>query len=193
MGTRAVLPNVPPGSSATNCRLQSGYHRLYVGRGSINRAFPELFEMCQGLDYNEQDHPKHLPIQTDYQNLHQLVLEASRKLGGEMVVASDLPETAVFLKGAQLADCFAVSGEPFGDEDPRYEAAVGSAFVDIFEGPSRPLHQWNVAMLYVVGPKGEGGVAGHGPLLPLENFLASVERLGRVALQLVVDYNCCSS
>ena len=106
-----------------------------------------------------------------------------------MVVASDRPETSDFLKGAQLADCIAVAGEAFGKEDPRYEAAVGSAFIDIFKEPSRPLHRRSVAMLYVVGPKGEGGVSGQGPLLPLDNFLASVERLGRVAIQLVVDYN----
>ena len=106
-----------------------------------------------------------------------------------MVIASEHPEASDFLKAARLTDCFAVAGESFGEEDPRYEAAVGSAFIDVFEETSRPLHQRNVAMLYVVGPKGEGAFAGQGPLLPLDRFLASVERLGTVALQLVVDYN----
>merc|ERR1712204_76660 len=106
-----------------------------------------------------------------------------------MVAASAVPGTRALLSGARLTDCFAVARETFGQEDPRYEAAVGSVFIDVFEETSRPLHQRNVAMLYVVGPKGEGGTAGKGPLLPLASFLASVERLGRVALQLVIDYN----
>ena len=135
------------------------------------------------------EHPKKIPVQTDYQNLHALLLRASRQLGGKMVVASDLPDTNDFLKGAQLTDCFAVAGEAFGKEDPRYKGATGSVFIDVFDEASRPLHKKNVAMLYVVGPKGEGSFPGQGPLLPLDSFLASVERLGKVALQLVADYN----
>lgn len=166
----------------------AGDYLLYLGGGSINGAFGKLLEKEQGLAFLG-DHPKAMPVQTDYQDLHALLLKASRERGGKMVVASELPNTSGFLKGARLTECFAVAGEAFGKEDPRFEAAVGSAFIDVFEEASRPLHQRNVAMLYVVGPKGEGGFAGQGPLLPLDTFLASVERLGRHALQLVVDYN----
>ena len=44
-------------------------------------------------------------------------------------------------------------------------------------------------MLYVVGPKGQGGAAGQGPLLPLHSFLLEVENLGRRSMQAVADYN----
>ncbi|CAJ1426877.1 unnamed protein product [Effrenium voratum] len=53
--------------------------------------------------------------------------------------------------------------------------ATGSVFIDVFREEKRPLHSRNVAMLYVVGPKGEGcpGPWGPdaGPLLDEDRFL----------------------
>ena len=48
----------------------------------------------------------------------------------------------------------------------------------------------NVAMLYVVGPKGTGATAGHGPSIDsLNAFHQAVEAMAENALCTVADYN----
>ncbi len=67
---------------------------------------------------------------------------------------------------------------------------VGSCFLDVFGQHCRPhKNRLNMAMLYVVGPKGKDSDAGHGPQLATEAFLESVADTSRNAMQLVADYN----
>lgn len=179
------LPEPERNTAACN----AGDYFLYLGGGSINGAFGKLISGEHELEMDTEFHPRKSPVQMEYMELHQLLLKASRERDGALVAASELSGAAELLKSLYLADSFCVSGEACGEEDPRYAAAVGSAILDVFEEPKRLLHQRNVAMLYVVGPKGEGSKSGQGPLFPTDKFLSSVEQLGRASLKLVADYN----
>mmetsp|Transcript_122440 Transcript_122440/g.391783 ORF Transcript_122440/g.391783 Transcript_122440/m.391783 type:complete len:353 (-) Transcript_122440:149-1207(-) len=175
-----------PERSTAACN--AGDYWLYLGGGSINGAFAKLLGEVQNLEFTGA-HRKGLPLQKDYQELHILLLRESRERSGALVSARRLPQASALLSASRLVDCYAVAGEAIGEEEPAYTASVGSVFVDVFDGGARPLHERNVAMLYVVGPKGEGAFAGQGPLLARDHFLGAVRDLGKRAMLAVAQYN----
>lgn len=168
-------------SASTN----AGDYRLYVGGGAINAAFLALLKQEQGLECGKRSE--------DYIKLHGSLLRASRATG-TLVSAADLPDGKLFLDKLGLAGSFGQVGPELEGDCEGFEGCNGSVFIDVFEARVRPLHDKNVAMLYVVGPKGKGcrGPKGKdsGPLLDKKQFVTVVEGLGLRALEAVAKYNC---
>ncbi|CAK9082362.1 unnamed protein product [Durusdinium trenchii] len=118
--------------------------------------------------------------------MHEALLAAAADAPGRFVSGSNVPEADKIRAQLGLLGCFArlPEGRAKGDLDP-----VGAAFLDIF-GTERPLSQKNVAMLYVVGPKGTGAPGGHGPTIDsAAQFLEKVAEMAQNALALVAAYN----
>lgn len=164
-----VFPSAP---SRNTVSTNAGDHELYVSGFGINRAFQEALRLWR---------------KNKYQRLHELTIAVAEASPGRLVeIARDAPEEAE-AKGLReelgCSACFARAG--LVGKDKR----VGSAFVDIIDQEWRPLHEKNVGMLYVVGPRGEGA-KGHGPTIAgKENFLEAVECLGENAVRAVCEYN----
>lgn len=177
--------------ASNTAAVNAGDYRLYVGGAAINRAFADLLKKEQGIPYPHED----------YQTLHEVMLRGSRERGSTLVSAKDLQGLTQMLRSVRLATCYCRAGEVLPEEGAggsptdvaRFGGAIGSVFVDVFEEKSRPLHEKNVAMLYVVGPKGEGCAGpkreGTGPLFDRAAFIAGVEKLATNALELVAAYN----
>lgn len=180
-----------PGRNTASCN--AGDYRLYVGGGAINRAFGDLFKKHQGLQFDK--------VCEEYKQMHLELLQASRKAGRKLVSAKDLPNAAALLPKLRLCASFGRAADVLpeevqqnGDQQDLHELAgsTGSVFIDIFEEEQRPLSSRNVAMLYVVGPKGEGcvGPGEHaGPLLDEDRFLEMLENLATKAIETVAEYN----
>jgi len=177
-----------PARNTASCN--AGDYRLYVGGGAINKAFGDLFKKEQGLQFGR--------ISEDYQQLHMELLHASRKAGRKLVSARDLPKAAEILPKLSLLASFGRAAdevEPEGMEgtSPELRGAIGSVFIDVFQQEQRPMHPKNVAMLYVVGPKGEGATGplgpGTGPLYDEDRFLESLEVLATKSIEAVAEYN----
>ncbi|CAK9086746.1 Dihydroorotate dehydrogenase (quinone) [Durusdinium trenchii] len=152
--------------------VNAGDYNLYVGGGSINLAFAK--ELGQN------------PKSNGYKEMHEALLAAAADAPGRFVSGSNVPEADKIRAQLGLLGCFArlPEGRAKGDLDP-----VGAAFLDIF-GTERPLSQKNVAMLYVVGPKGTGAPGGHGPTIDsAAQFLEKVAEMAQNALALVAAYN----
>lgn len=152
--------------------VNAGDYNLYVGGGSINLAFAKEL----GLN----------PASNDYKQMHKALLKAAAATPGSLVRGVDVPAADSLREKLGLLGCYARVHEsrPKGDLNP-----VGAAFLDIF-GTLRPLSQKNVAMLYVVGPKGTGAPGGHGPTVDSKaQFLAAVEEMAMNALATVAAYN----
>lgn len=162
----------------------AGDYRLYVGGGSINAAFLRLLQKEQNLRCGGQS--------GNYAKLHHLLLSASGATG-RLVSAMDIPNAKPLLGELRLAGAFGQSGRCVKGDCVGFEKCNASVFIDVFKADARPLNGKNVAMLYVVGPKGERckgpKTKGSGPLLNKEDFLATVELLGRRALEAVHHYN----
>ncbi|CAK0901336.1 unnamed protein product [Prorocentrum cordatum] len=163
--------------------VNAGDYRLYLGGGSINRSFGDLLKEQQGLVFGK--------VCEHYAKLHSVLLAASRAARGGVVAARDVPEAEKLLEPLHLSASVGQSGDALVDDT--IESASGAVFLDVFLEARRPLAPGNAAMLYVVGPKGDKCRGprgpGAGPLLPRGDFLASVERLGKRALELVGAYN----
>eukprot|EP00931_Biecheleriopsis_adriatica_P004363 TRINITY_DN106045_c0_g1_i1.p1 TRINITY_DN106045_c0_g1~~TRINITY_DN106045_c0_g1_i1.p1 ORF type:complete len:333 (-),score=73.06 TRINITY_DN106045_c0_g1_i1:81-1079(-) len=182
-----------PARSTASCN--AGDYRLYVGGGAINRAFGALFKKEHGLQFGK--------ISEDYQTMHVELLEASRKAGRKLMAAKDVPQAAELLPKLCLAAAFGRAAGVQPEEEAanlsegqavsRFAGAIGSIVLDIFTDESRPFHPQNVAMLYVVGPKGEGCTgprnADSGPLYDADRFLKAVELLAAQSIETVVEYN----
>lgn len=165
--------------------VNAGDYRLYVGGGAINKAFGELFKETQGLRFRYAS--------DEYQDLHVALLKSSRERGHVLASAAEVPEAALLLETLQLAASIGRAGPAAeGDTEP-YEGSTESVFIDVFREEKRPLHERNVAMVYVVGPKGEACAApkmeGSGPRVAEDAFLASIERLAASAVATVGEYN----
>ena len=163
----------------------AGDYRLYVGGGSINWAFGDLFTRHQGLWWEGK-------MCLPYQMLHEAALQKSLQTDGRLC-SMDRDEMmnddgALLLPSLGLAACFCCAGEIYPGEEGRFAGAIGSIFVDIFEEEKRPLNAKKVAMLYAVGPKGLG-CSGPQPLLDKSTFLKALEALGRRSLETVAAYN----
>lgn len=179
--------------------VNAGDYRLYVGGGSNNAAFAKLFIKHQPSPLKMNN--KKWPYNEDYQTIHTALLRGSRAAGGQIVSASEIPEANALLSTVGLAASYGKLGQNLeGDTVPKenevLRGATGSVFIDVFKADWRPIHAKNVAMLYVVGPKGETKSAGAGvgsPVLPKNEFLASVELLAKEALQTVITYNKAAS
>jgi len=162
------LPGPGPNTAAVN----AGDYKLYVGRGAINGAFEKLLKKEQGEGGSCDQ----------YAVLHDALLSASISQGRSLVAA---PAAEPSLQELRLAASFGQAGQD--------GTKVGSVFIDVFDASARPLNEKNVAMLYVVGPKGEECTfpvqEGSGPHLAKEAFLDSVQLLGRRAVEAVAEYN----
>lgn len=178
--------------SRNTASVNAGDYRLYVGGGSINLAFGEFFKKTQGLKWEGK-------TSKDYQLVHEVLLRSSREKAGVLVASRDGRGGGQVLPSVGLANSFCRAGEVYPEEHTeedgfsRFAGSVGSVFVDVFKADKRPLHDKNVAMLYVVGPKGEDCTgpksSDSGPFLDKVRFLRTVERLGERALETVVQYN----
>ena len=119
--------------------------------------------------------------------LHESLIAASNASRGALVHAREIPEARFLLRQLKLSNAFCRSGCRGGKD------ATGAVILDVFEVESRPSSPLNVAMLYVVGPKGQR--AGRkldfkGPQpYPRREFLVAIEDLGQKALELVAAYN----
>jgi len=169
--------------------MNAGDKRLYVGGKKMNGAFAELLWATQHL--NMECDTRGVWRCWGYASLHRAVLQASREKGGCPVSSIEVPQVASLLCELHLEECMGVAGDSFPEDDIGLQSATGCAFLDVFTEDARPLSLDNIAMLYVVGPKGEGctGPQGQGPLLDKSRFLSAVEALAKRALNLVSTYN----
>ena len=95
------------------------------------------------------------------------------------------------LKLLGLKDCIGQAG-PYSAKNTC--GTVGSAFLSIMQNVYRPFHPNNIAMLYVVGPKGKGH---RGPRNRVNEpqfddpgeFLAMVKTTARTAMNVVAHHN----
>eukprot|EP00439_Symbiodinium_sp_Y106_P078689 s699_g17.t1 len=152
-----------PGTNTAS--VNAGDYNLYVGGGAINLAF--LKELG-------------LPRSNKYLDLHKAMLKAASSTPGQLVASSALPGTEVdaFLSELGLMASFARVPAVNGPD-----AVVGAAFLDVLGPEHRPRSAKNVAMLYVVGPKGTGATGGQGPTVDSNAaFLQSVEEMAANAL-----------
>ena len=163
--------------------VNAGDYRLYVGGYAINGAFAELLKQRHGLALET--------LHDAYTELHSALLAASRANGGTLVDATQMPEAVSLMTELKLAASMGIAGEGADEDEFGLQAASGAVFLHIFLGGSEPNGAaGNVAMLYVVGPKGEWCTGPkQGPLLPLERFLSAVERMSRRALEIISEYN----
>ena len=168
----------------TTASTNAGDYRLYVGGGAINKAFLSLLKQEQGLECEE--------VSEEYAQLHRALLHASR-IAGKLVSAAEVPGVTSLLGRLRLAASFAQVGRVLNGDCTGLEGGDGSVFIYVFDASARPLHANNVAMLYVVGPKGEGcnGPKGtdSGPLRSKGEFLGTIKLLARQALEAVANYN----
>jgi len=155
--------------------VNAGDYNLYVGGGAINRAFANAL----GLE-----------ARNGYRQLHSLLLRQAEETPGQLVQFAPSPEHPTadgLLSELRLSGSFARLP---GGLVARARGPVGSAFVDVFEPARRPRSAQNVAMLYVVGPKGQGARGGHGPTVGgREAFLEAVTEMAANALCAVKEYN----
>lgn len=171
--------------------VNAGDYRLYVGGHAINGAFAEMLYYKQGLDYDANVwHDCWRWELLQYTQLHHELLAASRNAGNAFVASPILPAVETLLGNVHLSVACAVAGIPSDQDMPGHKSASGAVFLDVFAAGKRPMAETNVAMLYVVGPKGEGCVGPkQGPLLDRACFLAGVRSLAKRALDLVGTYN----
>ena len=123
----------------------------------------------------------------------------------EIVLASNvLVDVKKTLDNLGLAEVLCIARCPRSADSAGYRGSAGSIFLDIFKKEARPLHDNNVAMLYVVGPRGKGckesksqhykiapGGASkvHPPLEDKVSFLTSIAELSKNAMDLIHEYN----
>lgn len=150
--------------------MNAGDYNLYVGGGSINKAFRQVLK---------------LKGRNGYQELHEALFDEARARSGQLVALPMDSATMVVAKELGLLACFARVAAISRDGGP-----VGAVFLDVFRQGRRPLSEQNVAMLYVVGPKGQGAPGGHGPTIADRGqFLEAVEELAVNAITAVGAYN----
>ena len=95
----------------------------------------------------------------------------------------------------KLQESMCLSGTGRKNDKAGFDGATGSMFIDVFKHKDRPLHGKNVAMLYVVGTRGEGcRRVGNtwqytGDLDAKGTFKEVVGEIARNALDMVQDYN----
>mmetsp|Transcript_81419 Transcript_81419/g.154562 ORF Transcript_81419/g.154562 Transcript_81419/m.154562 type:complete len:360 (+) Transcript_81419:108-1187(+) len=164
--------------------VNAGDYRLYVGGGTINGAFANMLHDEQGLCYDTNVRERcELAC---YKQLHRELLAASCKAGGAFVASANQE----VLTELHLSVACAMAGDATDQDSPSHESASGAVFLHVFASNKQPLAQKNMAMLYVVGPKGEGCQGPkQGPLLNRERFLAGVRVLAKRALDIVGIYN----
>ncbi|CAE7311970.1 unnamed protein product [Symbiodinium natans] len=151
--------------------VNAGDYNLYVGGGAINLAF------AKELD---------LPRTNKYQDLHKVLLSAAHRTPGQLLSSSEVQTDNLQAELGLLASFVRVPARPAHSEPD----AVGAAFLHIFGPQLRPRSVKNVAMLYVVGPKGTGASGGHGPTMDSNAaFLQKVEEMAANALLAVAEYN----
>lgn len=168
--------------------VNAGDYRLYVGGLAINGAFAEMLHYEQGLGYDASSLQRWELLH--YTQLHRELLAASRKAGNTFVASPNFPAVEALLGDLHLSAAFGVAGVASDQDVPGHESASGSVFLDVFAAHKQPLAEKNLAMLYVVGPKGEGCRGPkQGPLLDRACFLAGVQSLAMRALDLVGTYN----
>jgi len=125
-----------------------------------------------------------LTVDNGYESLHKLMLKQALRRPGKLVSAEAGSEAHDLAKQLGLIGAFAMV--PGGG---RASGPTAAAFIDVFSKDQRPQSRKNVAMLYVVGPKG-GDAGGHGPSIrTVPAFLASVSLTASNSLRAVAKYN----
>ena len=161
----------------------AGDSRLYVAGKGINEMFHKELRRKQGPEANLRD---------SFALLHTRLLEASTSAGSS-VDAADVPGVSSLMDELHLQASFGHSGTRIDGDIEGLEGCNGSTFLHIFNEEGRPRHSRNAAMLYVVGPKGEGCRAPKtedcGPHFARAKFLRIVESLGRQAMEMLASYN----
>lgn len=167
-------PAVPTAS------VNAGDHALYVGGGAINFGFAKML----GLD----------PSSNAYKDVHDAMAELAQLSPGRLQdlsaagTVNTSANTKVLARDLGLVGLFARA--PLSNLGS--SSLTGTAFLDVFEAKTRPLSDKNVAMLYVVGPKGQGAVHAKGAgqiISDCGEFLVALQRMSENALLLVCEYN----
>lgn len=175
-----------PGRSTA--AVNAGDYRLYVGGYQINGAFAEFLHEHMGLCYDMDMWNRWELLR--YTQLHRELLAASRNAGNAFVTSPDVQAVKSYMDDLHISLACAMAGEASDQDTPGHESASGAVFLHVFVAGKRPLAEKNIAMLYTVGPKGEGcGGPKQGPLLNKERFLAGVQELAKRALDVVGTYN----
>jgi len=145
-------PVFDPKPTRNTASVNAGDYQLYVGGGGINKAFMNALN---------------LDAENGYQAIHEAMLKQAVAQPGRLVRSKMGQELG-------LENCYA--RVPNAVSGP-----VGAAFIDVFTPEHRPLSKRNVAMLYVVGPKGEG--------VDRDIFLQAVRDTAANAISTVCEYN----
>lgn len=152
---------------ANTASVNAGDYNLYVGGGAINKAFACVLRLNQP---------------NEYQRLHSLLLEDALRKPGNLIAGGKPAQEVANNLGCVASFVRIPAGLGRGP--------VGAVFIDVFADEARPLNKRNVAMIYVVGPKGRGAPGGHGPTISdCEEFLKAVTDLGANAIAAVQEYN----
>ncbi len=180
-GYSPVYLKAPSRSSAS---VNAGDYRLYVGGGAINEVFAKILHDEQGLCYDWDVWDRWELAR--YTQLHRELLEASRNAGGAFVASAN----QAILRDLHLSFACAMAGDASDQDSPYHGSASGAVFLHVFAANKQPLSQKNLAMLYVVGPKGAGCKGPkQGPLRNRACFLGGVRSLAKRALNIVGTYN----
>jgi len=159
-------PNYYPEPACNTASTNAGDYDLSVGGGGINKGFQQSLK---------------LEGENGYQKLHKLLLAAAEKSPGILAAPESGSEAERLARSLGLQACFA--------RLPTYaKGPVSAIFLDILAPEHRPLSERNVAMLYVVGPRGSPG--GTDPTIARSgSFLRAVHDLGANAVSAVSEYN----
>ena len=124
--------------------LNAGDQRLYVGGASINLEFAKAIAGRPEARFVGR-----------YDKLHQALVRLSIANQSRIVRASDCPKLRNELRHLNLSECYGKAGPPESlSKDPKGHS--GATFLSIFAINNPMKHELNKAMLYAVGPKGEG-------------------------------------
>lgn len=181
-----TFPKTPEERTAV---VNAGDYRLYVGGGAIN------FTIACAMAEKMQKRLKDDRYLDGFDELHWQLLARSQATGGEACFAAEAKDWGVLYGGYYDAkDWMDWLGLKFAAGQAGEEDVVGSVFLSVLDEDNRPCHRNNVAMLYVVGPKGENccGPRG-GSMFGKARFLLEVQQMAKRAIELVMQYNSMQS
>jgi len=180
----------PENSSKPMVAVNAGDNNLYVGGGSINKAFCRLLVTLTGVvPISANHHYGFVGYYPGFTELHKYIVDTSI-LTGEFVwweKRRPNPKWAnitVKFPSECIYHALGKRGEP---NDPN----TGFICLSIFNYDTLPHNNINnVGMLYVVGPRGKGSRGpNHGQAYDKDDFLRIVQDLGKNALLLINEYN----
>ena len=171
--------------------VNAGDYKLYVGGQQINETFLDLI--------SDALHDSGDKIKYEYQSMHRQILNASIKKTWTGQRVPDLVWASEEIKNAKetfskigLIESLGMAGCPDKRDMAGFSGSIGSIFLDVFEKSCCPKqNDQNVAMLYVVGPRGKGSRR-NDDKIPSEDklqFLKGVKEVAELSLNVISVYN----